>query len=154
MLISLRHATPEDEDFLYQVYASTREDEMALVPWTMEQKEAFLHMQFNAQRQSYRMQFPAAEYDVILCNNNPVGRLIVDRADEEIRLMDIALLAPYRNQGIGSGLIRDLQRQAISTQKPLRLHVESFNPAARLYARLGFREIGEIGIYHELEWRT
>ncbi len=48
--ISLRPASPEDEHFLLKLYASTRQEEMALLNWPEGQKEAFLRMQFNAVR--------------------------------------------------------------------------------------------------------
>ena len=154
MLISLRLATPVDEDFLYQVYASTREDEMAIVPWTLEQKEAFVRMQFNAQRQSYRMQFPEATYEIILRDQVPIGRLILSRTDDRILLIDIALLPEYRHNGIGSTFIQDLQSESAKAGMPLRLYVETFNPALRLYERLGFLKMAENGIYYEMEWRA
>lgn len=148
----LRPVSSADQEFLFQVYASTRADEMAIVPWTPEQKQAFVQMQYNAQRQSYAMQFPEAEYSVIHKQAIPIGRLIVARSKEEMRLMDIALLPGYRNQGMGTQLIRELMAEAAASKKPLRLHVEFFNPARRLYERLGFRQIAEFGIYFEMEW--
>jgi ribosomal protein S18 acetylase RimI-like enzyme len=153
MSIALRPALPQDDPLLFEVYASTRADELQLVPWTAEQKHAFVQMQFNAQRQSYAQQFPQAQWLVILREEIPVGRLIVNRAEDEILLMDIALLPEYRRQGIGSALIRDLMAEAQQTGRSMRLHVESFNPAAQLYERLGFAQIGEVGVYCEMEWR-
>src|SRR5205809_3586319 len=102
MPITLRSIRPEDETFLFQVYASTREEEMAVVAWDDEQKQAFLQMQFNAQRLSYQQQFPQAEYQVIQRGDVAAGRLIVDRSDEGVLLIDIALLPEHRNAGIGS----------------------------------------------------
>ncbi|MGB8644869.1 MAG: GNAT family N-acetyltransferase [Anaerolineae bacterium] len=154
MSIILRAARPEDDAFLLGVYASTRTEEMALVPWAGEQKQAFLQMQFNAQRESYRMQFPGAEDQVILQDAVPVGRIIVAREHDRIELMDIALLPAYRGAGIGTTLIRDLQAEAARGDKPLRLYVESYNPAHRLYERLGFSKIGEVTFYDEMEWRA
>jgi len=153
MAFSLRSAETSDEPFLFNVYASTRTEELAVVPWSDEQKHAFLEMQFNAQRQSYLEQFPGARYDIILDEGVPAGRLIVDRAEERILLIDIALLAEHRNKGIGSRFIADLKNEASESGKPLWLDVETFNPAIRLYERLGFRKIDEIGIYWRLEWR-
>jgi ribosomal protein S18 acetylase RimI-like enzyme len=153
MSYSLRPVSLEDEAFLFQVYASTRTEEMAVVPWNDEEKHAFLQMQFNAQTQSYRQQFPRAEYQVILRDGVPAGRLTVNRSDEGILLVDIALLPAHRNVGIGTGLIRDLKGEAESTGKPLCLVVEDFNPAFRLYERLGFKKIEEVGFYSRMEWR-
>lgn len=153
MSLSLRPVSPDDEVFLLQVYASTRAEEMALVPWSEEQKQAFVRMQFDAQRESYQQQFPDAEYHVILQDGVAAGRLIVDRTDERILLIDIALLPAFRNLGIGSNLIGDLKAETLKTGKPLWLDVESFSPALGLYERLGFTKIDESGFYLRMEWR-
>jgi ribosomal protein S18 acetylase RimI-like enzyme len=154
MSLSLRVVDANDEGFLFQVYAGTRAPEMELVDWSAEQKQAFLQMQYNAQRQSYLQQFPKAEYHIILRNDVGVGRLIVDRSDDFISLMDIAILPEHRNSGIGSAFIKALQVESAETNKPLQLHVETFNPALSLYEKLGFTKIGEVGFYWQLEWRA
>ena len=153
-LVALRPIQPEDEAFLYKVYASTRADEMAITGWTAVQQEAFLQMQFHAQRQYYLQEYPSAEYHVIQRDGIDIGRRTVNRAGGEILLMDIALLPEYRNGGIGTALIQDLMAEAAQAGQPMRLHVEFFNPALRLYERLGFSKIGEIGVYYEMEWRS
>ena len=153
MSLSLRPVSFDDEAFLFQVYASTRVDEMAVVQWSEEQKQAFLRMQFNAQSQSYQQQFPGAEYHVILHDGVSAGRLTVERTEERILLIDVALLPAHRNMGIGSSLIRDLKTEAQETGRPLRLEVENFNPAYRLYERLGFKKIDEASFYYRMEWR-
>ena len=148
--ITLRTATPEDNPFYLRVYSSTRADEMALVDWNAAQKEAFLKMQFEAQRQFYLANYPEAIYYVIERAGQPVGRMIVDRSDKTIRLMDIALLPEHRNAGIGSGLIKELLEEADHANRPVLLHVETFNPAMKLYKRLGFVKSGELSFYHEM----
>jgi ribosomal protein S18 acetylase RimI-like enzyme len=153
MPVSLRPALQEDEAFMFQLYAATRADEMALVNWNAEQKQAFLQMQYHAQRQGYGMEFPEAQYQIILHDHTVIGRVIVNRTKDEILLMDVALLPEYRNAGIGTSLIRDLQAEGAKTGKPLRLHVETFNRAIHLYEDLGFSKIGQNGIYFEMEWR-
>jgi len=152
MHLSLRPASQDDEEFLFQVYAGTRAEEMAVVPWNDEQKHAFLQMQFKAQTQSYQQQFPGAKHGVILHDGVAAGRLIVDRADERILIIDIALLPAHRNKGIGSALIDDLKTEAQETERPLQLTVENFNSAFHLYERLGFHKIGEQGFYWLMEW--
>ncbi len=154
MQVSLRPALAADKPFMQAVYASTRADEMALVPWTAELKAAFLDMQFQAQAVSYSNDYPRAEYYVIERAGRPAGRMIVNRSPHEILLMDIALLPEHHNAGIGTALIRDLQHEAMQGARALRLHVETFNPALRLYERLGFRSIAESGIYLEMEWNA
>jgi GNAT superfamily N-acetyltransferase len=145
----LREATPEDEPFLLEVYASTRLEELAGVGWDDHQKKAFIKMQFLARERCY----PRADNRIILLNGRPAGRMLVDRGDEEILLRDIALLTEFRNAGIGSRLIQDLMKEATAAGKSIGLHVVATSPAARLYERLGFRPCGdETAAYLEMKW--
>lgn len=150
--VTLRPATSEDEPFLYQVYAGTRAEELTLVDWDDAQKEAFLRMQFAAQHQHYHTYYPDADYQIILVAGRPAGRLYVARGENEILLIDIALLPEYRGGGIGTSLIADLLAEGRRTGTPIRLHVEPFNPALRLYERLGFSRVAEHGVYWFMEW--
>lgn len=154
MLITLRNVEPEDDAFLFQVYASTRAAEMALVPWTDEQRATFLRMQFDSQTDYYRKQFPTADYKVILARGETVGRLYVLREESANRILDIALLNEHRRRGIGSSLIRKLLNEAQQANKALRIYVESFNPALSLFEELGFEQIAEDGINSLLEWKA
>jgi ribosomal protein S18 acetylase RimI-like enzyme len=152
MVLSLRPATSEDAAFSFQVYASTRADEMSVVPWSEEEKRSFLEMQFNAQRASYLQNRPQAEWLVVMRDDVAIGRMIVDRSADEICLMDIALLPEHRNAGVGSKFIKELMAEAEETGKKVTLHVEGYNPAFRLYSRFGFKEIREEGFYLAMEW--
>ena len=146
----LREATPEDEPFLLEVYASTRIDELAGLGWSNDQIQAFIRMQFLARDRSY----PRVDSRIIILDGRPVGRMMVDRGESAILLRDIALLAEYRNAGIGSRLIQDLMKEAAAAGKPIELHVVSTSPAVRLYERLGFRSSNaepEVA-YLEMKW--
>jgi ribosomal protein S18 acetylase RimI-like enzyme len=147
----LRPAGAEDRDFLLQVYASTREEELRLVDWSAEQKAAFVHMQFEAQDTDYRRNYEDASFDVIEVDGEPAGRLYVDRRADDIRIIDITLLPEYRGRGIGTGLIRGLLDEAATDRKRLSIHVEVNNPARRLYERLGFVQVEERGLYLLME---
>jgi ribosomal protein S18 acetylase RimI-like enzyme len=152
-LTTLRPVTPEDGPFLFQLYASTRAEELAVVPWDEAQKEAFLRMQFHAQTKFYAESFPDAAFLMVLREGEPAGRLYVDRRGDEIRLLDIALLPEHRGAGLGTALLRDLTAESAAAGKPLRIHVERFNPALRLYERLGFKLLQDEGVYFLMEWR-
>ena len=149
--ITLRPARDHDREFLYRVYASTREDELAVVPWTDAQREEFLRMQFAAQDSHYHTHFPDAAYDLVLRDGQPIGRLYVDRRPDELRILDIALLSEHRGGGIGTRLMRELLDEAARTGKAVRIHVEHNNPALRLYHRLGFTRVGDTGVYYLME---
>lgn len=146
--IILRKNIPQDDSFLFQVYASTRAEEMAWVPWSTEQKNSFLRMQFNIQRQQYQFTYPHAINQIVQINGIPAGRLIVNRSTDETILIDIALLPEFRNQGLGASLIRSLQAE----DKKITLHVIRSNPAVNLYQRLGFIFVGEESLYAKMEW--
>ena len=132
----------------------------------MEQQQilSMIEMQFHAQHEHYRTHFPNADFDIILLNDKPIGRLYANNSlsdkhspntsqfENELRLIDIALLPEFRNCGIGACLIRELQDRAVSLRLPVRLRVEPNNPALRLYERMGFRCIADEGINLHLEW--
>lgn len=147
--VTLRPATAEDVPFLRCVYASTREEELARVPWSAEQKDAFIDMQFHAQTTDYRQNYPDARFDVILRDGVPAGRLYVDRREHTIAIIDIALLPAHRGAGIGGKLLAELIAESEVVGKSVEIYVEKFNRAQTLYRRLGFVEAEDTGVY----WR-
>src|SRR5215470_8795972 len=151
--ITLRPALPGDEAFLYELYCSTRADEIAAFGWDRAQQDAFLQLQFRGVQRHYQVQQLDVDSRVILQDGRPIGQVIVMRSANEIRLADIALLPEYRGSGIGSGLIRDLFAEARGSGRPLTLHVEKTSRAVALYERLGFQRIDETGLHYKMEWQ-
>ncbi|PTW60065.1 ribosomal protein S18 acetylase RimI-like enzyme [Breoghania corrubedonensis] len=150
--LRFREIRPEDQDFLRILYSSTRADEMAQVPWGAEQRAHFLAMQFEAQHAHYMRHFSKADFWLIERDADPVGRLYLDEWDDELRLIDIALMPEHRGQGLGRLVLSDVMEAAAHRGKPVRAHVEKTNPAQRLYARLGYRVIEDKQVYDLLEW--
>ena len=153
--VRLRPVEPDDEDFLLRVYASSRASEMALVPWDEEQKLAFVRSQFAAQYAQYNERFPDAEYNVILYRGSPAGRLWIGRTPDQIRLLDIAILPEFQNQGIGAVVLKSLLAESEQRGLPLRHMVFKLNDAAlRFYERFGFSQIDDVGAYIHMERRA
>ena len=150
--VILRPATDADRPFLERVYAESRAAELAATDWSDADKEAFCRSQFAAQDQHYRTFCPACEFLVIERLGQPIGRLYRELRGDEIRIVDIALLAAARGQGIGGRLLQDILAEAASLGLAVRIHVERSNPARRLYDRLGFRVLEEGGVYDLLAW--
>lgn len=150
--ISFRPITDDDQELLYRIYASTREEELAIVDWTEKEKEDFLRMQFQAQHIHYQRHYGDSSFDIILLKGEPIGRLYLHRRPEEHRIVDIAILAEHRGQGLGGSIMQNLLDEAAAAGKLVRIHVEMNNPAMHLYERLGFRRIGEEGVYYLMEW--
>ena len=153
MRVSVRPASADDEAFLYELYSSTRADELAAWGLDESQRKSFLELQFRARQRHYEIAFSGADHQIILCEDRPIGRILVYRSEHEIRLVDIALLPEHRQGGIGSSLIRELLVEAEATEKPVTLQVDKHNPAARLYERLGFSKIEDVGGSDKMEWR-
>jgi ribosomal protein S18 acetylase RimI-like enzyme len=153
-MVKLRPITLEDESFLFSLYASTRTEELAQTNWSEEQKAMFCRMQFNAQTADYQRNYPDASFDIIERDGVAAGRLLVMRGDDAIHVIDIALLPEHRGAGIGTKFLRELQEEAKAAGKKLSIHVEQFNPARRLYERLGFQQVEEKGVYLLMEWSS
>jgi ribosomal protein S18 acetylase RimI-like enzyme len=149
--LRLRPVEDADRAFLLELYAGTREEELAQVEWAPGARSAFVEHQFAAQDAHYRANYPGATRDVIEVDGAPAGRLYVHRGPSDIRIMDIALAPGYRGRGIGTSLLRSLMDEADSSGRKLSIHVEMNNPARSLYDRLGFRPAGEHGIYVLME---
>lgn len=151
--ITFRPITDDDLPFLSRLYASTREEELSVTPWSDDEKRTFLTQQFEAQHRHYREYYADASFDVLLVDGEPAGRLYVSRWSDEIRIVDVALLPEYRNRGIGGRVLEDLLDEGRRTGKAVSIHVEKNNPALRLYERLGFEPIEDKGVYLLMEWK-
>lgn len=145
--LALRHALAGDAALIAAIYACTREEELRQVGWSGEQKKAFTDWQSGQQEKHYALHYPAAERLVIERGGEPVGRIYVDTTRLEVRLMDVTLLPPHRNQGLGSRLMDALLEYADALGRQVSLHVEPFNPAKRMYVRLGFGAVETRGLY-------
>lgn len=152
--VDLRPVAESDNDFLLTVYGSTREDELAQTDWTVDQKKVFLRWQLDLQRREYESRFPDGEYRVILVDQQPAGRIWVGADEQQIRLLDIALLPEFQNRGVGTTLLQRLMARANNEGKALRHMVFVLNNNAdRFYLRLGFKKIEDFGAYKHMEWR-
>jgi ribosomal protein S18 acetylase RimI-like enzyme len=145
--VTLRLVQESDDDFLLKVYGSTREQELAQVPWTAEQKQQFVRMQWEAQKSHYVAQHPHATHEIICLESGAAGRLYLDRTEEKFHVLDITLLPAYRNRGAGSFLLRQIMAEAKEAGKPVSIYVETFNPSLRLFQRLGFTTIQQEGFH-------
>ncbi|MDQ3280928.1 MAG: GNAT family N-acetyltransferase [Acidobacteriota bacterium] len=150
--IVLRPATDDDYDFQRLLYHSTREEEMKHFPFNEEQKVAFLDQQFAAQTSHYKTHYPACEWNIIEVGGERAGRILLDEWSEELRVVDIALMPRWRGSGIGGMLMREATERAAAAGKAATIHVEIYNPARRLYERLGFQYAESSGVYLLMRW--
>jgi GNAT superfamily N-acetyltransferase len=151
--ISFRPVTVGDEEFLLEVYRSSRGDDLRELGWDEDRIGEFLRMQYEAQKYFLQSDYPQASDEIILLADQPAGRLIVDRRDHEIRCVDVALLPAHRSTGVGTLLIRKLQDEAKDRNQALRAQVIRFSRAVNLLERLGFVRTSETGTHFQMEWR-
>lgn len=130
---------PDDEALLEHLYLRTRDD-LTGVFADAAQTRQLIEIQYRAQMAAYSGQFPDAAYEIILLEDKPVGRVIVDRRPDDVTLVDIALLPEARGLGIGTVVI---QRLIDECSNPVFLEVVKTNRARDLYERLGFRVIDD-----------
>lgn len=145
--LRLRPVTEQDQEFLLRVYESTRAQELAQVPWSAEQKDAFVKMQFQAQNHHYAAEHPRAHHDIILLDQTPAGRIYLDRSGDVCHILDVTVLPEYRRQGIGSLLLRQILDEAQNAGKAVTIYVETLNPSLGLFERLGFRQASQTGFH-------
>jgi GNAT superfamily N-acetyltransferase len=160
--LTLRHAGETDRAFLQTLFASFRAEEMALLPWTQPQKDAFLAEQFRLQHHHFVSYFSGADFWIVershrAGENSPVGRFYLDRSTPLWRVIDIGFLPEARGRGFGSALLRRAQASAVEANAAgVDLHVLRTNPRAQmLYRGLGFQAEGEPEGYHQrMVWRA
>ncbi len=138
MTIRRRPVEESDRPFLLELYASSRETELAPVPWTAEQKRAFLEMQFAAQTKAYQESYPGATHEIVCVEGRPAGRLYLSRQPAEFHILDLLIVAEARSQGVGSRVLAEILQEANQAGKPVTIYVESFNPWLNWFRRLGF----------------
>jgi len=152
--VSVREAQNGDLPFLQRLYAESRAAELAHVGWPDSLRQAFLDNQFALQHLHYTRHYQPAHYLLVEQAGQPIGRLYLHCDEHEATLIDIALLDAVRGCGIGSALVRWVQRAAHAV--PLHsvvLHVAWENLAARrLYERLAFHTESDTGSHLRMRW--
>lgn len=150
--LTFRSLHPGDEAFLYEVYASTREQEMSLWASSPEEKAGFLRMQFEAQHAFYQKQFPNGDFFLVLSDGRPVGRLYLQDQGNEVLLIEVALLPKSRHLGLGRKLFEALFEAGKSRGCSVVGHVEWWNPAIYFFLRMGFQITGKSDTHYQIRW--
>ena len=151
--ITDRLATPKDADFLRSLFFVIRAPEFESAGLAGPKLEALLNQQYHAMRNYYDQEYAEAEYVIIEAEGQPIGyEATVDIGS--LHVLDIALMPEFRSRGIGTDRMRALQERAAKMGKSLTLTVEVFNPALRLYERLGFAVTDEAQVYLRMRWSS
>jgi len=147
--LTVRPATADDHALLYEIYASTRREQVAAYGWSAPQQDAFLRLQYHAQDRQL-----ATQRLVVLADDEPIGRLYLDKTDDDVRIVDISLLPEARGRGYGTALLTIVLQESEAADLPVYLTVARDNPRAyQLYLRLGFQVTDEDPIYLKMSRR-
>src|SRR4051812_40947442 len=153
--LTLRPEEENDRTFRYRLFCQSRPPEWDMVQLDPQVREHLMRHQFEAQTRGYLTQFPKARFDIIELDDQPIGRIVVDRPADIVHLVDQAIVPAWRNKGLGTAIMRTLMDEVRERALPLRLMVGSSNdPSLRLYLPLGFVPIADTPMYIELEWRA
>ena len=150
--ITLRPQVDADLEFAAELYAETRQEELRPVAWPEEVKRAFLRSQFDAQWAHYSRHYPDAEFLIVERGGLRIGRLYVCRREDDVCIVDISICAEARGAGIGGALLREVLEGAARSGRSASIHVERDNRAIRLYQRLGFERVEDLGVYYLMKW--
>jgi ribosomal protein S18 acetylase RimI-like enzyme len=149
-----RPETDADAAFLFALFESVKAPELAAMAAGDATKSQLLNMQFRAMTQSYHAAFPNASYDIVLLDNKPIGRLIIDLAPTRVHVVYIALVPQMRNCGIGTSLMTAVLAGPRRRGVVCAAQVAVDNAASlRLWQRLGFVERERTDTDIGLEWR-
>ena len=139
-------------EILFKIFKSVRKYEWEIMPPSEPQKRIMQRQQFEAQELQSRTNFPQADFKIIQLGRKSVGRLYINHDPRNIHIIDITLLPAFRNQGIGSQILRQILENARTYNKTVSLHVQQHNPALALYRRLNFQIVYASPSYLFMEW--
>jgi ribosomal protein S18 acetylase RimI-like enzyme len=148
----LRACVDDDDTFLYDVFCTTWESEVAALP-NPKLAQHVLRIQHIAQERRFRTRYPDHERYVVLENGEPAGRLYVESDPTAIHLIDITLLPRFQNRGLGTQVLADLCALAAEDDRVVSLRVPRRNVRATDFClRLGFRLVTMDDLDNHFEW--
>ena len=142
MDIRLELRTESDSGFFIELFSKIKSSELHLDAFPEQIKHQILMMQFNAFEKSVITEFPDNIDYLILFNSEKAGRLLLNKDNISIRIINISLLPSCQNLGIGAFLISEILKEANKAKKAVFLEVDKTNPAYLWYRKLGFQEYG------------
>ncbi len=156
----LRCAGLADEPFLFELFVTSRERELSPLP--TEVRALVARQQYDVYRRGLVSTYPKAEHLVVELSSQrdgngptmPTGMILVMEDGDSLLIIDLAIHPSHRNRGLGQAVLEAMMNRCRQSGKVLRGSVTPYNPARRLYARLGIAERQADHAYIALEWRS
>jgi ribosomal protein S18 acetylase RimI-like enzyme len=154
LAVTTRPMTDDDSMLLFELYASTRADELSRSGWATPQQRSFFRMQAQNQERYFLRHYDHLDRRTICINGFSAGRLLVDRPSHAIVIVDLALLPAFRGRGVGSMLMRSILEEAAEQRLPVHVDVPKNSASLETCERLGFRYADDLGDRWHLVWHS
>ena len=94
------------------------------------------------QRKVFAEEYEGCQPILILYEDQIIGSYTCTKSTDRYDFGNFFILPKYQNQGVGSFVLKKILSVTDREGWPVRLVHWDFNPAGRLYERMGFEEIG------------
>jgi len=146
--------TPEADSLAYRLFAVDKLAEFSSIGVPQPQAEELVQMQWRGRTLTYANQYPGAEdWTISVEDGTPVGRYLLQKTLQGVRMVDFAILPEWRSHGIGTQVLQQLIHSTATNGLIFSLRVEKNNRALYLYKRLGFTTVSSDEISFEMEWK-
>ena len=148
----LRPCEPSDDAFLYDVFCTTWESEVAALP-NKNLAQHILRIQHIAQERRFAHRYPGHERLVVRVAGQRAGRLYLFETQASLQIVDLTLLPQFHSRGIGTRILQHLMSEATRDGSTIALGVPRTNKrATRLCAALGFELVSVDDLENGFEW--
>ncbi|NUR06580.1 MAG: GNAT family N-acetyltransferase [Nocardioidaceae bacterium] len=148
----LRACVESDDTFLYDVFCTTWESEVAALP-NPKLAQHVLRIQHIAQERRFQTRYPEHERYVVLEDGEQAGRLYVNRTSTSLQVVDLTLLPAFQSRGIGTRIFQDIFALAAQDDLTVTIRAPRRNVrATELYTSLGFRLVSLDDLDGSFEW--
>ena len=148
----LRACTEADDAFVYDVFCTTWESEVAALP-NQNLAQHVLRIQHIAQERRFASRYPGLQRYIVVRDGQSAGRLYVHESDSLLEVVDLTLMPSFRDHGIGTRIFHELFEHATREGQTISLRVERRNErATMLYSQLGFDLVSVDDLDNHFEW--
>ena len=148
----LRPCTEADNAFVYDVFSTTWEHEVAALP-NQNLAQHVLRIQHIAQERRFASRYPGLQRYIVVRDGQSAGRLYVHESDSLLEVVDLTLMPSFRDHGIGTRIFHELFEHATREGQTISLRVERRNErATMLYSQLGFDLVSVDDLDNHFEW--
>jgi len=152
-LSCLRASDPADDAFLYDVFATTWESEVAALP-NQNLARHVLRIQHIAQERRFASRYPGHQRLIVTTEDGRrAGRLYLLRTGSVMHVVDLTVLPELRGAGLGTHVLRQLMALAAAEDLPIAAQVSRSNTRVTdACARLGFELVDVDDLDNFLRW--